>query len=98
MIGRAVMLLLLVTFIVAFFMRPTQAQTPMVCFNSLAKATEKAAEHGEKLVWVGRNYLGIKMFMFGSKESWTVFIESETGLICSSPALIGVKEKQGLAT
>lgn len=81
-----------------FFMRPSQAQTPMVCFDNLAKATAKAEEHGEKLQWVGRNYLGIKMFMFSSKESWTVFIESETGLICSSPALIGVKEKKGLAT
>ena len=96
--SKILYLTLLVAFIAAFFMRPTQAQTPMVCFDNLAKATAKAEEHGEKLVWVGRNYLGIKMFMFGSKESWTVFIESETGLICSSPALIGVKEKQGLAT
>ncbi len=95
---RLLCLAVLAAFIAAFFMRPSQAQTPMVCFDNLAKATAKAEEHGEKLQWVGRNYLGIKMFMFSSKESWTVFIESETGLICSSPALIGVKEKKGLAT
>ena len=95
---RLLCLAVLAAFIAAFFMRPSQAQTPMICFDNLAKATAKAAEHGEELEWVGRNYLGIKMFMFSGKESWTVFIESETGLICSSPALIGVKEKKGLAT
>jgi hypothetical protein len=96
--SRLLCLALLAAFMAAFFMRPAQAQTPMICFDNLAKATAKAAEHGEELEWVGRNYLGIKMFMFSGKESWTVFIESETGLICSSPALIGVKEKKGLAT
>lgn len=98
MIGRVVMLLLLVTFVVSFFVRPADAQVPMYCFDNFDQASAKAKEHDEKFMWSGFNLLGIEMFFFGGKKTWTVFIKSETGLYCTSAALIGVKPPKGLAT
>ena len=96
--SRLLCLAILAAFVAAFFMRDLQAQQPMMCFDSLAVATEKAGQHGEKLKWSGKNLIGIRMFMFSGPNSWTIFIESEGGLFCSSPALIGFKDKIGKDT
>ena len=98
MIVRAVMLLLLITFCVAFFVRPADAQAPMYCFDNFDQASAKAKEHDEKFMWSGFNVLGIEMFFFGGPKTWSVFIKSETGLYCTSAALIGVRRPKGLAT
>lgn len=96
--SRVLCLIVLAAFIAAFFMRDLQAQQPMMCFDSLAVATEKAGQHGEKLEWSGKNLIGIRMYFFTGPTSWTIFIESEGGLFCSSPALIGFKNNQGKDT
>mgnify|MGYP003128742122 CR=1 FL=1 len=75
-------------------MRTPAAQSPMLCFQNIEQAAEKAGEHGEKLRFVGHNFIGIKMFFFIGPKSWTVFIESETGHICSAPAMMGLRHKK----
>ena len=98
MIGRVVMMLLLIIFCVAFFVRPADAQAPMYCFDNFEKASAKAKEHEETFLWSGFNVLGIEMFFFGGDKTWSVFIKSETGLYCTSAALIGVKKPKGIST
>ncbi len=99
MIGRLSCLLILVVFVTAFFMRSPQAQTPMYCFNDFTTAEEKAAEHDEKFRYSGTNLLGIEMFFFIGEKTYTIFIKSEGGFFCTSPALIGVKKpKKGIST
>ncbi len=98
MIIRAVLLLLLIVFCASFFVRPSSAQEVMYCFNNFNEAREKAQEHDEKFIWSGFNLLGIEMFFFDGDKTWTVFIKSDTGLYCTSPALIGVKTPKGVQT
>ena len=99
MISRAFFLTILVVFVTAFFMRSPQAQTPMYCFNDFTTAEEKAAEHDESFRYSGTNLLGIEMFFFIGEKTYTIFIKSESGFFCTSPALIGVKKpKKGIAT
>jgi len=98
MIGRVVVLLLLIVFCASFFVRPSGAQEVMYCFNNFNEARAKAEEHDEKFIWSGLNLLGIEMFFFDGDKTWTVFIKSDTGLYCTSPALIGVKTPKGVQT
>ena len=97
MISRAFFLLILLVFVTAFFMRSASAQSPMYCFNDFETAEKKAAEHDEKFRYSGTNLLGIEMFFFIGKKTWTIFIKSEGGFFCTSPALIGVKKPKGIS-
>ena len=98
MIGRVLMLSLLVTFVVAFFVRPVSAQQAMYCFSDFATAEQKAAEHGEKLLWRGYNLVGIELWFFSGPKSYTIFVKTVDEQFCTSPTLIGVKRQKGLAT
>lgn len=93
-----VLSVILITCCVSFFVRPADAQTEMYCFDNFAQATAKAAEFDEKFMWSTFNLLGAEMFFFSGPRTWTVFIKSQEGEYCTSPALIGVIKPMGRET
>ena len=99
MITRLVLALLLIIGVASFLMRPAHAAREMYCFDNLEKASAKAEEHDEKFMFSSFNLIGVEMFFFSGPKTWTVFIKSDDGFYCTSPALLGViKPKKGIPT
>ena len=70
-------------------MRTPQARAQPVCFPSLDIATALAETAGESFLFSATSRAGALLYFFGSKKTFTVFVQNPDGTVCTGDALLG---------